>query len=66
MSAADLQLQDEELDALGSILDETTFELHRKSSNEEKTHGILVVEVTVPEEFHVEYQPSEKSSGFVG
>lgn len=61
MSSTDTQLQDEELDALGSILDETTFELHRKSSDEEKTHGILVVEVTVPEEFYVEYQPSEST-----
>lgn len=62
MSSTDAQLQEEELDALGSILDETTFELHKKSSIDEKTHGILVVEVTLPDQFHVEYQPSEKKN----
>jgi len=55
MSSADIEVQRDELDALTSILDETAFEIDEKS---ETTHGTLVIEVTSPDEFYIEYHTS--------
>jgi hypothetical protein len=58
MSSADSELQQDELDALTSILDETAFEINKKSTIKETTCGTLVIEVTLPDEFYIEYHSS--------
>lgn len=58
MSSADMEIQNEELDALSSILDGTVFEINRKSSINETTYGTLIVEVTLPDVFHITYHLS--------
>lgn len=60
MSIADSESQSDELDALGSILDETTFEINKRITETEETFGTLVIEVTLPDEFFIEYYPSIK------
>ncbi|CAF1011351.1 unnamed protein product [Rotaria sordida] len=60
MSTADSEIQGDELDALTSILDETTFEINKKSTTTENTHGTLVIEVTLPDEFYIEYYPNQR------
>lgn len=60
MSSADSEIQRDELDALTSILDETAFEINEKSTTTETTHGTLVIEVTLPDEFYIEFHPSIK------
>ena len=58
MSSADVELQRDELDALTSILEDTAFELQEKSTTNEITRGTLVVEVTLSDEFYIEFHPS--------
>lgn len=60
MSTADSELQKDELDALGSILDDTTFEIQNNTTKTERINGTLVVEVTLPDEFYIEYHSSIK------
>jgi hypothetical protein len=61
MSSTDSEIQRDELDALTSILDETAFEINEKSSTTETTHGTLVIEVTLPDEFYIAYHSSLKN-----
>ena len=58
MSSADVEFQRDELDALTSILEDTAFELHDKSTTNEPTRGTLVVEVALPDEFYIQFYPS--------
>jgi hypothetical protein len=58
MLSADSEVQRDELDALTSILDETAFEINEKSTTAEITHGTLVIEVTLPDDFYIEYHSS--------
>jgi hypothetical protein len=58
MSSADAEIQRDELDALTSILDETAFEIDEKLTSTEPTNGTLLVEVTLPDEFFIEYHTS--------
>ena len=58
MLDADSEIQENEVDALSSILDEATFEINKKSIETEQTYGTLVVEVTLPDEFYIEYHSS--------
>jgi hypothetical protein len=60
MSSTDSELQRDELDAITSILDETAFEINEKAANTETTSGTLVIEVTLPDEFYIEYYSSIK------
>jgi hypothetical protein len=61
MSSADSEIQRDELDALTSILDETALEINEKTATTETTHGTLVVEVTLPDNFYIEYHSSTKN-----
>jgi len=65
MSSADSEIQRDELDALTSILDETAFEINEKSTTTETTNGTLVIEVTLPDEFYIEYHSSMNKSIFL-
>jgi len=58
MSSTDSEIQRDELDALTSILDETAFEINEKTTTTETTHGTLVIEVTLPDEFYIAYHSS--------
>lgn len=58
MSSTDSEIQRDELDALTSILDETAFEINEKISTTDTIHGTLVIEVTLPDEFYIEYHTS--------
>ncbi len=60
MSSADSEIQRDELDALTSILDETALEINEKPATTETTCGTLVVEVTLPDNFYIEYYSSIK------
>jgi hypothetical protein len=60
MSSTDSEIQRDELDALTSILDETAFEINEKTTTTETTNGTLVIEVTLPDEFYIEYHSSIK------
>ena len=55
MSSADSEVQRDELDALTSILEETTFEIDKQA---ETTQGTLVIEVTLPDQFYIQYHQS--------
>ena len=55
MSSTDSEAQRDELDALTSILEETAFEIDKQA---ETTQGTLVIEVTLPDEFHIQYHQS--------
>jgi repressor of nif and glnA expression len=55
MSSANSEIQRDELDALSSILDEDAFELNQEL---ETTHGTVVIEVILPDEFSIEYHLS--------
>ncbi|CAF1124790.1 unnamed protein product [Adineta steineri] len=57
MSSATPELQRDELDALTSILDETAFEIEQQT---ETTHGTLVIEVSLPDEFYIEYHTNQR------
>jgi hypothetical protein len=65
MSSADSEIQRDELDALTSILDETAFEINEKSTTTETTNGTLVIEVTLSDEFYIEYHSSMNKSIFL-
>jgi hypothetical protein len=58
MSSTDSEIQRDELDVLTSILDETAFEINEKTTTTETTHGTLVIEVTLPDEFYIAYHSS--------
>lgn len=58
MSSTDFEIQRDELDALTSILDATAFEIQEKSTTTDATQGTLVIEVTLPDQFHIECHPS--------
>jgi len=58
MSSNDSEIQRDELDALTSILDETAFEINEKITTTETTHGTLVIEVILPDEFYIAYHSS--------
>jgi hypothetical protein len=55
MSSVDSEVQRDELNALTSILDETAFEINTST---ETTNGTLLIEVTLPDEFIIEYHTS--------
>ncbi|CAF4519509.1 unnamed protein product, partial [Rotaria sp. Silwood2] len=59
MSTADSEIQGDELDALTSILDESTFEINKKSTETENIYGTLVIEVILPDEFYIEYYSNQ-------
>ncbi|CAF0939556.1 unnamed protein product [Adineta ricciae] len=57
MSSADSEVQRDELDALTSILEETAFEIDEQA---EIKQGTLVIEVTLPDQFHIQYHPNQR------
>ncbi|CAF3792680.1 unnamed protein product [Rotaria sp. Silwood1] len=60
MSSTASEIQRDELDALKSILDETAFEINEKSTTIDITYGTLIVEVTLPDEFYIEYYSNQR------
>ncbi len=61
MSSTDSEIQRDELDALTSILDETSFEINEKSTT---IDGTLIIDAILPDEFYIEYHSSIKSFFF--
>lgn len=57
-SSTDSEIQRDELDALKSILDESTFEINEKPTTTDTTHGTLIIDVTLPDQFSIQYHPS--------
>ncbi|UJR14050.1 hypothetical protein I4U23_001047 [Adineta vaga] len=57
MSSTDIEIQRDELDALASILDETALEIDKDVKT---TSGTIGVEVTLPDEFYIEYHTNQR------
>lgn len=58
MSSNDGENQRDELDALTSILDEATLEITEKTTTTDLIRGTLIIEITLPDEFFIEYHTS--------
>ena len=58
MASTDLEIQHDELDALKSILDDSTFEINEKTTTNETIHGTLIIDVTLPDQFSIQYHSS--------
>lgn len=60
MSSNDSENQRDELDALTSILDEATLEITEKTTTTDLIRGTLIIEITLPDEFFIEYHTNQR------